>query len=597
MSNPTQAQPKRIPYGVADYGRLRRENAYYVDKTHYIPRIEAAPFYLFCIRPRRFGKSLWLSVLQHYYDVNQTANFAFLFGETYIGQNPTPDRNSYLILFFNFALVNPALSKVEASFESTGSNEIDSFLRRYERFFSAESVQYIQAGANVADKLQRIFYHAAEQQLKIYLLIDEYDNFTNTILTTDGQGAYHNLTHGSGFFRYFFNLLKGATGGQIAGLTRLFITGVSPVTMDDVTSGFNIGTNISIDSQFNEMIGFTEAEVQTLLNAYQSYGRLPLGVEASLQLMQIWYNNYRFGQRATTSMYNSDMVLYFLLRTEADNGAPLRLIDENIRIDYTKLRHLMAIDQRLDRGAPAQLNGNFSLLRTIIEEGETVSPIHASFPLEQLLHRENFISLLYYFGLLSMAGAADEEPLLRIPNRTVKDLMYGYIRSALEDVDVFKLDIWHLTGLLRDMAYRGDWRPFFDYLNEQIQQQASVRDHLHGEKVIQGFLIAYLNVTHNFLTWSEREMGGGFVDLYMEPFLARYPGVKYGYLIELEYISESQFNKRGFDQSLAREKAEAEGQLRQYAQDARIAQVAQQVTMKKLALIYKGWELVYAAEV
>jgi hypothetical protein len=597
MSNPTQAQPKRIPYGVADYGRLRRENAYYVDKTHYIPRIEAAPFYLFCIRPRRFGKSLWLSVLQHYYDVNQTANFAFLFGETYIGQNPTPDRNSYLILFFNFALVNPALSKVEASFESTGSNEIDSFLRRYERFFSAESVQYIQAGANVADKLQRIFYHAAEQQLKIYLLIDEYDNFTNTILTTDGQGAYHNLTHGSGFFRYFFNLLKGATGGQIAGLTRLFITGVSPVTMDDVTSGFNIGTNISIDSQFNEMIGFTEAEVQTLLNAYQSYGRLPLGVEASLQLMQIWYNNYRFGQRATTSMYNSDMVLYFLLRTEADNGAPLRLIDENIRIDYTKLRHLMAIDQRLDRGAPAQLNGNFSLLRTIIEEGETVSPIHASFPLEQLLHRENFISLLYYFGLLSMAGAADEEPLLRIPNRTVKDLMYGYIRSALEDVDVFKLDIWRLTGLLRDMAYRGDWRPFFDYLNEQIQQQASVRDHLHGEKVIQGFLIAYLNVTHNFLTWSEREMGGGFVDLYMEPFLARYPGVKYGYLIELEYISESQFNKQGFDQSLAREKAEAEGQLRQYAQDARIAQVAQQVTMKKLALIYKGWELVYAAEV
>jgi hypothetical protein len=596
MSNPTQAQPKRIPYGVADYGRLRRENAYYVDKTHYIPRIEAAPFYLFCIRPRRFGKSLWLSVLQHYYDVNQTANFAFLFGETYIGQNPTPDRNSYLILFFNFALVNPALSKVEASFESTGSNEIDSFLRRYERFFSAESVQYIQAGANVADKLQRIFYHAAEQQLKIYLLIDEYDNFTNTILTTDGQGAYHNLTHGSGFFRYFFNLLKGATGGQIAGLTRLFITGVSPVTMDDVTSGFNIGTNISIDSQFNEMIGFTEAEVQTLLNAYQSYGRLPLGVEASLQLMQIWYNNYRFGQRATASMYNSDMVLYFLLRTEADNGAPLRLIDENIRIDYTKLRHLMAIDQRLDRGAPAQLNGNFSLLRTIIEEGETVSPIHASFPLEQLLHRENFISLLYYFGLLSMAGAADEEPLLRIPNRTVKDLMYGYIRSALEDVDVFKLDIWRLTGLLRDMAYRGDWRPFFDYLNEQIQQQASVRDHLHGEKVIQGFLIAYLNVTHNFLTWSEREMGGGFVDLYMEPFLARYPGVKYGYLIELEYISETQFNKRGFDQALTKEKAEAEGQLRQYAQDARIAQVAQQVTMKKLVLIYKGWELVYAAE-
>ncbi|MEZ4866871.1 MAG: AAA family ATPase [Caldilineaceae bacterium] len=202
---------------MADYGRLRRESCYYVDKTHYIPRIEAAPFYLFCIRPRRFGKTLWLSVLQHYYDVNQTDNFDFLFGETYIGQQPTPDRNSYLILFFNFALVNPAIDKVEASFESTGTNEINDFLERYQRFFSEEHRQYIQTGANVVDKLQRLFYQAARQQLKIYLFIDEYDNFANTILTTHGQEAYHELTHGSGFFRYFFNLLKGATGGRLLG--------------------------------------------------------------------------------------------------------------------------------------------------------------------------------------------------------------------------------------------------------------------------------------------------------------------------------------------------------------------------------------------
>ncbi|MCB0062372.1 MAG: AAA family ATPase [Caldilineaceae bacterium] len=589
MSNPTQVQPKRIPYGVADYGRLRRENAYYVDKTHYIPRIEAAPFYLFCIRPRRFGKSLWLSVLQHYYDVNQADNFDFLFGETYIGKHPTADRNSYLILFFNFALVNPAVDEVQRSFEENGRVVIQDFLIRYQRFFAEEERQEILQKQKVEDKLRLLFLYAHRQQLKIYLFIDEYDNFANTILTTDGQDAYHELTHGGGFFRYFFNLLKGATGGQIAGLTRLFITGVSPVTMDDVTSGFNIGANISTDSRFNEMIGFTEAEVQTVLHDYQSYGRLPLGVEPSLGLMQVWYNNYRFGQRAETSMYNSDMVLYFLLRTDADDGVPLDLIDQNIRIDYGKLRHLMAIDRRL--------NGNFSVLKTIVEEGETVSPINASFPLEQLLNRENFISLLYYFGLLSMAGTRDGSPLLRIPNRTVKDLMYGYLRSAYADVNIFKLDVWRLSRLLDDMAYRGDWQPFFDYLNEQIRQQASVRDHLHGEKVIQGFLIAYLNVTHNFLTWSEREMGGGFVDLYLEPFLARYPEIKYGYLIELEHISETQFNKKGFDQSLAAEKAEAEGQLRQYANDTRIQQVAQQVTVKKLVLIYKGWELVYAAEV
>jgi hypothetical protein len=448
MSNPTPPQAKRIPYGVTDYGRLRREKCYYVDKTHYIPRIEAAPFYLFCIRPRRFGKSLWLSVLQHYYDVNQADNFDFLFGETYIGQQPTPDRNSYLILFFNFALVNPAIDEVAASFESTGTNEINDFLQRYQRFFDEESVQYILAGANVADKLQRLFYQAARRQLKIYLLNDEYDNFTNTILTTDGQGAYHALMHGSGFFRYFFNMLKGATGGQIAGLTRLFITGVSPVTMDDVTSGFNIGTNISIDGRYNELIGFTEVEVLTMLQEYVATDWLRLPIPATMTLMAEWYNNYYFGEEAETAMFNSDMVLYFLNAAEGRTKLPLQLIDQNIRIDYNKLRHLMAVGRRL--------NGNFSLLKAIIAEGETTSPINPSFPLEQLLNLENFISQLYYFGLLAMAGTKDNKPLLRIPNRTVKDLMYGYLRSAYADVDVFKLDVWRLSRLLDDMAYRGE---------------------------------------------------------------------------------------------------------------------------------------------
>ena len=611
MNIPTYPGLKRIPYAVADYGRLRRENCYYVDKTHYIPMIEAAPFYLFCIRPRRFGKSLWLSLLQHYYDVNQADNFTFLFGETYIGQHPTPERNSYLILFLNFAVVNPAVDKVEASFEATGSNEIDDFLRRYQRFFDEERVQYIRAGANVADKLQRIFYYATKEKLKIYLLIDEYDNFANTILTTYGQSAYHELTHGAGFFRHFFNLLKGATGGQSAGLTRLFITGVSPVTMDDVTSGFNIGTNITIDSRYNEMIGFTQSEVLTMLEAYVAVGWLRLPIQSTMALLEEWYNNYYFGEEAETAMFNSDMVLYFLNAAEARTKLPLQLIDQNIRIDYSKLRHLMAIDHRLDlklqqghdasAGAdeqtPARLNGNFGVLKAIIADGETSSLIHPTFPLEHLLDRENFISLLYYFGLLSIAGTVDGKPRLRIPNRTVKDLMYGYIRNAFDDVDVFKLDIWRLSHFLDDMAYRGNWRPFFDYLTEQIQQQASVRDHLHGEKMVQGFLLAYFNISHNFLTWSEREMGGGFVDLYLEPFLARYPGVKYGYLIELEYISHTQFNKKEFDQSLAREKAEAESQLHQYAADPRVQQIVQQVSLKKLVLIYKGWELVYAAEV
>lgn len=580
---------KRIPYGISDYRRLQQENGYYVDKTHFIPLIESAPFYLFSIRPRRFGKSLWLTVLRDYFDINRANEFDFLFGDTYIGNNPTVERNSYLTMFINFALVDPAPHRVEESFHRNGSTEVENFLIRYERFFTSEFIQKVKGLENVTDQLRQIFGYATRNDLKIYLFIDEYDNFTNTILSTAGEQAYYAITRGEGFFRHFFNLLKGVTGGQIAGLKRLYLTGVSPVTMDDVTSGFNIGTNISLDSRFNEMIGFTEAEVVTLLTYYHDAGWLRLSIDATLDVMREWYNNYRFGQEAEIPMFNSDMVLYFLNAAQERSKLPLELIDQNVRIDYNKLRHLMAMD--------SQLNGNFSALKRIIEEGETRSPINTSFPLDQLLHRENFISLLYYFGLISIVGTADGQPHLRIPNRTIKDLMYGYLRSAFADVSVFKVDVLTLSRLLSDMAYRGSWQGFFDYITENIRQQAAVRDHLNGEKVIQGFLLAYLNINHDFLTWSEREMGGGFVDLYLEPFLPRYPDVKYGYLIELEYISNKEYTQKEFDKSLQKEITEAEAQLRQYAADFRIQQVAQQVTLKKLVLVYKGWELVYAAEV
>jgi len=351
--------------------------------------------------------------------------------------------------------------------------------------------------------------------LKTYLLIDEYDNFTNTILANEGQQAYHEMTQGAGFFRYFFNVLKGATGGQISGLSRLFITGVSPVTMDDVTSGFNIGANISLDHEFSEMIGFTEDEVTQMATYYHNGGMLPLPVEAALPLMRFWYNNYYFGKRATTAMYGSDMVLFFLLRAKADGGVPDDLIDPNVQIDYAKLRHLMLVDSHIEDENP-KLNGNFSLLQAIIEDGEVTSPINPSFPLEELLNRENFISLLYYFGLLSFTGSIHNISHLRIPNRTVKDLMYGYMRSSLSAANMIRVDIRLLTELLDNMAQFGEWRPLFDYLNQAVEEQTSIRDHLNAEKVFHGFLLAYLNVSHHFHTWSEREMGGGFVDLYLE---------------------------------------------------------------------------------
>ncbi len=581
MSNLT---PKRIPYGVADYGRMKRDNSYYVDKTRFIPLVEASPYFLFFIRPRRFGKSLWLSVLQHYYDVNRSEEFTDLFGETYIGKTPTKERNSYLVMFLNFSLVNPDIRYVEESFAENSRSEIGAFLRRYQRFFTAEEHQDILSLTKTEDKLRQIFQYASVKGLKTYLIIDEYDNFSNNILTTAGQEAYHNLTHGSGFFRYFFNLLKGATAGQISGLTRLFIAGVSPVTMDDVSSGFNIGTNVSIDSRFNEIIGFTELEVRTMLSHYYDAGELPISVDESIELMQEWYNNYYFSKNATQPMFNSDMVLYFTLKATGEKRLPDYLIDQNVRIDYGKLRHLMTVDKRL--------NGNFSELKSIIDTGEVVSDIVLSFPIEQLLQRENFVSLLFYFGLLSFAGEKEGEPLLRIPNLTIKDLMYSYIREGFKDVDIFRLDIWKLSSLIRGMAYRGEWQAVFNFLVAEIKKQTSIRDYLNGEKVIQGFLLAYLNVTQFFLLWSEKEMGGGFADLYLEPFLPRYPDMQYGYLIELKYIPSKKFT----DDKLQEVISTAHEQLEKYASDARIQDVTSKVPIKKLLLVYKGWELIHQEE-
>ncbi|MCE7989750.1 MAG: hypothetical protein DYG89_52055 [Caldilinea sp. CFX5] len=581
MSNPS---PKRIPYAIADYRRLREENAYYVDKTRFIPLIEAAPFYLFFIRPRRFGKTLWLTLLDYYYDVNEKENFAALFGDTYIGQQPTADRNSYLTLTFNFADVNPMADQVQASFTDHGTVVIHNFLDRYQSFFNEQERAEIQEVATVEQKLRRLFALVARKRLKLYLFIDEYDNFANSILTTAGEQAYRDLTHGGGFFRFFFNMLKSATTGRIGGLSRLFITGVSPIVMDDVTSGFNIGTNISLDGRFNEMLGFTEEEVRALVAYYHTYGLYRLDLVDSLALMREWYDHYRLSPEADNAIYNSDMVLYFVNAALERETMPLNLIDQNIRIDYSKLRHLMSVSKRL--------NGNFNLLRSVIETGEAVSTVVPSFPLERLLNRENFISLLVYFGLLTFAGEQEGAALLKIPNRTVRDLMYGYIRDGFADVDIFRLDLWRLGRLLQGMAYRGEWQEFFDYLAAEIKTQTSVRDYLNAEKVVQGFLLAYVNVSHLFLTWSEKEAGGGFVDLYLEPFLARYPDMHFGYLIELKYIARSDYN----DAKRKEKIAEAETQFKKYANDARIQQMAAQVTLKYLILVYNGWELVYREE-
>ena len=552
----------RIPYGIADFAKLREENRLHVDKTRFIRALEELD-YVFLIRPRRFGKSLWVSILEYYYDRTLADRFETLFGGTDIGTAPTSERSRHVALRFDFSVFRKDPETLEANFSRHCERWLRSALERNSDLFPAAIRSQVLAPPTINDKLEELFVVTRDEHIPLYVLLDEYDNFANDILAHHGEGAYHRFTHGDGFFRSFAALKGGTERG--GGIDRLFITGVSPITMDDVTSGFNIGTNISLSPQFNEMVGFTETEVADVLRMYRNRGALRQDVDEALDVMREWYDGYRFSEDSQGTMFNTDMVLYYLRESISDGRVPRRLIDRNVRIDYGKLRHLLVVNR--------QLNGNFDILRQLAAEEETVCEVQDGFPLAELSQPENFTSLLHFFGLLSIRGVREGETLLGVPNQTVKQLLYGYLRDGFRDVGAFSVD-WHgWSALVRGMANRGEWRPAIDFLRDAVARQTGIRDYIAGEKVVQGFLAAYLGSSQLFQLHSERELGKGYADLFLEPFVARYPDLPFGYVVELEYLRRSEpermsggeeERKEALSGLVARRLDEAKTQLRGY---------------------------------
>ena len=596
-----------IPYGWADFRAIRLEHRLYVDKTRFLRPLENERF-TFLIRPRRFGKSCWISLLENYYDRKWADEFEQVFGGTDIGSKPTANRHSFVVLRFDFSVVNDAPETLEREFEDYCRLEIGEALECNSDLFAADVVRSILDHPSASGKLNALFREVRRRGARLFILIDEYDNFANTILAHHGADAYQELTHGSGFYRNFFAALKGGAGRSGGGLERLFITGVSPVTLDDVTSGFNIGKNISLRPEFNAVVGFTEDEVRGLLDTYQRAGVLDIDTDTALDVMREWYDGYRFAKNADETVYNTDMVLYFLDAAVPNKPMPDDLIDVNVRIDYGKLRHLLTVSRRMgpagqqapeDAPEPEgaankrQLNGNFDLLRHVVGEGQADADIQTSFPLERLDQRDNFLSLLHYFGLLSIRGAEAGMVRLAIPNQTVRRLLYGHLRDAYADVGVLNVDMHAFAALLHRMALHGEWQPVFDFLKDAIATHTSVRDYLDGEKVVQGFLAAYLSVSRHFLFRTEPELNKGFADIALEPMVAQYPELRHGYLIELKYI------KRG-DASDAKVQAvvdDAEHQLRRYLADDRLRRQYPSARFNGLVAVFHGWELSHCSEI
>lgn len=585
---------KQIPYGLADYERFIQQNCYYVDNTMYLKAIEEAGNYLFFIRPRRFGKSLFLSIMEAYYDVYYKERFKELFSTTAIYKQPTEERGLYLVLKFNFSGVDPAPGKLEASFLNHVRARALLFLRKYSNYLAKDMEFFkktIEETLSGSDILSTIIDLCTASHQKLYVIIDEYDNFANTIISTRGEDAYENLTHGEGFFRSFFNVLKVGTTDMGSPITRLFITGVSPITMDDVTSGFNIGKNVSLEPGFNQMLGFTKDDVTEMIEYYRTKGLLKHPTPYLMEIMMEWYGEYLFSEDDDVRLFNPDMVLYFLDHYLTRKKLPKELIDRNVRIDYGKLRHLILVDR--DKTKTKTPNGNFSKLQEIIEKGETSAKLEKGFPLEELTDTNNFTSLLFYFGLLTVENVINDKIRLKIPNETMKRLYYDYIKKGYRETNIFDLDLSRYSDLFSDMAFDGKWQPLFDYITHRMRESMSLRDLITGEKSIQAFLNVYLGLSSLYIIHAEKELYKGYADLVLEPFLARYEGIKYSFMLEIKYLKAEE---RPNTEAIERLKSQAREQLGKYSLDEKFRKNIKKTTLIKLMLIFSGHELLYIGE-
>jgi len=588
---------KGIPYGISDFQEFRNSSYYLVDKTRFIRDIEQKGRYLFLIRPRRFGKSLFLSSLEAYYDIERSDMFDSLFAGTDIHKNPTAEKNSYMIFSLNFSMINSDISHVREAFLNYIKETAFAFVYRYGTRLDADlkTAKEELFAKNTASEVMVTFLNYCKNKAhKLYIIIDEYDNFANTILSDSGKQAYLDITRGEGFLRSFFNVLKAGTSGLNAPVSRMFMTGVSPITLDDVTSGFNISANISLHSDVNEIMGFNKTEIEAMIDHFRQSGKIPHTTAELLEIMTRWYNHYRFSRHADGDVFNSSHVLYFLREYMVDSRIPDKLIDNNVRIDYNKLRHLIIIDQQ---GEP-QTNGNFSKLQHIIQTGSVHSDIQTGFPIEELIRPVNFISLLYYFGLLTIRGIDDENtPILAIPNQSVKQLYYDYISKTYDETGILSINHDKYKELIKGMAYKGKWREPIEYIAQRMNQSLGIRDLMTNEKAHQVFWNVYLGLNTLYSVYSEKELNQGFADLVLEPLSVENQGIKFSYVIEIKYIKPADYQKKKSADLILSLGQEAEMQLNRYCLDEKFKQSIGSTTLKKLILIFSGNRLVHHSAV
>lgn len=564
---------KELPYGVSNFVTIVEENIYYVDKTMYIPMLENEARNLFFIRPRRFGKSLFLGMLHAYYDCRTKDKFEQWFGKLWIGQHPTPNQGRYQVLHLDFSQVGGRIEKLEENFDSYCRVVFDSFVDIYEDYYTDDFVKKVRSAATAVDKLTLINDESKKYEYPLYLIIDEYDNFTNTVLNEQGEDVYWSITHAEGFYRDIFKKFKGS-------FDRIFITGVSPVTLDDVTSGFNIGWHISTKPEFNQMLGFSTEDVHALFSYYKASGaiRPDCNIEAVIDEMKPWYDNYCFAKDALhtqSRVFNCDMVLYYLRNYISRGEGPEEMIDPNTKTDYNKMKRLIQLDK---------LDGDRKgVIRTIAETGEITCNLYETFPAHQITNPDIFPSLLFYYGMLTIKDTLGSLLVLSIPNNNVRKQYYGFLLEEYQEVNHINLN--EISVLFTYMALQGKWQDALNYMAEAYAKVSSVRDGIEAERNLQGFFMTYLNLNAYYYTAPELELNHGFCDFFLLPDLTHY-ATKHSYILELKLL-----HKGDTEATAQKQWDEAVTQINAYAQAPRVEALRQGTQLHKIIMQFDRHQL------
>jgi hypothetical protein len=533
----------KIPYGISNFKDMITGGYAYIDKTDYIHLLERMGKYHILLRPRRFGKSLFLSMLWHYYDIANRSEFNRLFGKLFGGIVPTPLKSSYQVLFMEFSGIgiSGGHTQIYQDFDREVANSLKRFLQRYA--YPAETLAIIEAEPSPHSKM-KAFWRLVDGQ-KILLLIDEYDHFANAILSQDLK-LFQNVVGKGGFVRNFYETIKTAT--MTGTVDRFFITGVTPLMLDSMTSGFNIAENLSLHEDFNSAVGFTSGEVEALLQPLIQVCQL--NADVLMADVRRWYNGYRFNVRATETVYNPNMLLYFLKNFRVkDCSYPEQMLDENIASDYGKIMGLFGIGDR---------DTNFAVLDEVINTGEVVATQRRKFDFDKGFDRDDFISLLAYMGFVSLQGETLSGKVFNIPNHAIQELYFHYFKVELERRHQISIPDRALLQAVETLALHDDIQPLATEM-QRVLPLLSNRD-FRGmdEKHIKTLVLTLLYQSPVYFIQSEREIHHKYPDILL---MERSPfAVKHQHLIELKYAKKGD-GEKGWEAKRQEGVAQVQGYL------------------------------------